>query len=87
MATKYFKKVTFWAREFRLPLFFQTIINKNKGALAFYKNSVIHAYYLDNTEEKLKEEGFKFFTNKNKIAKYEKDVQKVLKQIEKIVQE
>lgn len=87
MATKYFKKVTFWAREFMLPLFFQTLINKNKNTVAFYKNLMIHCYYLDDTEEKLGVGGYKFFIDKNKVDRYKKQVQKTLEQLKKITVE
>jgi len=87
MANKYFKKATFWAREFRLPLFYLALINKNSNTIVFYKNSVTHYYYLNDTEEKLKIQGYNFFTDKNKVVGYKNRVKGVLRQIEKIVQE
>lgn len=87
MKTKYFKTTSFWAREFRLPIFFQVIINKGYKTIAFYKNSIIHAYYLDNQEKKLSDIGYKFFTNNQEVIGYQKKVNDILKEIKKTTKE
>jgi len=86
MVTKYFSKVTFWARELRLPLFWLPQI-MGQDSLLFYKNSIIHLYHLNNKEKKAAEIGFKFFTNKTKVAGYKKLIQKIFRDIENIVNE
>ncbi len=83
MKTKYFKKIDFWARELRLPLFWLPQLIKKDG-LIFYKNSVCHLYYLNGREKRDAEYGYKFFTNKKKVSGYEKQAANVLKKMEEI---
>ncbi len=90
MTSKYFKKVDFWAREFRLPLFWLTdkrhkIMGNN--TLMLYKNSVIHAYHLDDREIKASKEGYKFFTNKKNVREYENQIKEIRNGIKNINKE
>ena len=80
MKLKYFSKVDFWAREFRLPLFWITDPNHKifaAGALVLYKNNVIHIYHLDDTEAKLSEKGYKYFSDKSNVINYKKRVREI----------
>lgn len=80
IGTKYFKKADFWARELRLPLFWMTDPGHEifkRGILVFYKNNVLHVYYLDDLGIKAAEKGYKFFTDKFKAASYKKQVGKI----------
>ncbi len=78
MKTKYFKKVNFWARELKVPLFW--LIDPNHKilrdkTLIFYKNNIIHSYCLDDKEIEASKKGYKFFINKNNVRKYEKEIE------------
>ncbi|MFH1308258.1 MAG: PEP-utilizing enzyme [archaeon] len=89
MLPKGIYKITFWARELRLPLFF--LSNKSielfaNDMLILYKNSVIHVYYLNDRDKKTAGYGYKFFTNNGNIKNYKKQVQQILKEIEKTKQ-
>jgi len=87
MKTKYFKKVDFWARELRLPLFWMTDSKHEifeEGVLVFYKNNIIHIYHLDDIETKLSEREYKFFSNKLNAASYKERVGKIRDSIKRI---
>ncbi|MEK7116849.1 MAG: PEP-utilizing enzyme [Patescibacteria group bacterium] len=86
--TKYFKKIDFWARELRLPLFWLTDSKHNivkEGALVLYKNNIIHVYHLDDIETKLSDREYKFFFDKLKAASYKKRVDEIRDSIKQIV--
>jgi len=83
MKTKYFEKAIFWTRELRLPLFWLPRITQN-NSLTFYKNSILHIYYLGDRNIKSAELGYKFFTKKSNVAKYEREIKSILSQIDKI---
>ena len=90
MTTKCFRKATFWAREFRIPLFWLTdkrhkIFGEN--TLVFYKNSLVHAYHLNDREIKAAGIGYKFFTNKSNLTKYKKEVEEIRNLIRQIAKE
>ena len=80
------KNINFWARELRLPLFW--MMNRNhkifsENVLFFYKNNVMHFYYLNDKEKKAAEIGYKFFTNAENVKKYELQVSKIIEKINK----
>lgn len=88
METNYFKKVDFWARELRTPLFWLTdpgheIFKEN--VLVFYKKNIIHAYHLDDMEIKAGEKGYKFFSDKSNVISYKKQAGKVRNLIKKVM--
>ncbi|MFH1551354.1 MAG: PEP-utilizing enzyme [bacterium] len=87
MKVKYFKKATFWAREFRLPLFW--LMDKKhrifrKSTLLLYKNSIIHAYHLDDLEIKAAQSGYKYFIKKDNVEEYAKQIDNVLALLKKV---
>jgi len=85
--TKYFKKVDFWARELRLPLFWMTDPGHEifkEGVLVLYKNNVIHVYHLDDIEIKVSEKGYKFFSNKLNVISYKKQVKEIRNLIKRV---
>lgn len=84
MKIKDFKKITFWTRELRLPLFWLPKIVKD-DTLVFYKKSIVHLYHLNNKEEKAAEEGYKYFSNNKNVASYEKKIKKIIQGIREIV--
>ncbi|MEI6494479.1 MAG: PEP-utilizing enzyme [bacterium] len=84
---KYFTKATFWAREFRLPLFW--LMDKDhqimsEDTLIIYKGATIAAYHLDDREEILSREAYKFFHNKNGLIKYRTETANILKVISEL---
>lgn len=83
MKKKYFQKTEFWTREFRLPLFWLSKITGN-NSLVFYKNSVLHIYYLNDRHIKATISGYKFFTDKKKVARYKQRVGDLLSEIKQV---
>lgn len=87
MPNKYFKKATFWAREFRIPLYWLTDKKQKifgEDTLIIYRKSVIHAYNLNDREIKAARYGYRFFTNKDNLRKYQakaKEIQNSIKAI------
>lgn len=76
-----FKKAVFWAREFRMPLFWigdkdHKIFQKN--ILVLYKNSVITMFHLNGQEKIMADSGLKIFSNPRKFKDYEKKVKESL---------
>src|SRR4030042_2469925 len=90
MKTKFFKKVDFWARELRLPLFWLTDPKHeifSEDVLVFYKNNVMHVYNLNKREAKAAEKGYKFFANKNNVIKYKKENKEIRSLIRQITRD
>lgn len=69
------KNIEFWAREYRLPLFWLTDKNRalvEDNCLCFYKNSVLHLYLLNNRYKQEVESGYRYFNRKGGFSKYGK---------------
>lgn len=83
-----YKKAVFWAREFRMPLFWigdkeRKIFQKNN--LVLYRNSVIVMFHLNGREVVWAEEGLNYFSSFQKIEDYEKKVKESFLAIDKFL--
>lgn len=90
MKTKYFKKITFWFRGPRTPLFYVDAKNHkafSENCLVIYKNSMIHVYYMNDRDEKEANRGFGFFVKKENTTKYQKMTDVVMDKLKKISNE
>lgn len=80
-----FKTVSFWAREYRSPLFWYTY--KNGGSyrdktLVFRKGSVMHLYHLDDRVERGADAGRAFFIEGDGLAEFRSMADKVSQAID-----
>jgi len=90
MKTKYFKKITFWFRGPRMPLFYIDAKNHkafSENCLIMYKNSMIHVYYLNDGDKKEADRGFSFFVKKENTTKYQKMTDIAMGKLKKISNE
>jgi phosphohistidine swiveling domain-containing protein len=77
---KKFKHIGFWAREFRLPLFWLSDSNLkvfSDKTLSVYKNSIIHLYYLEDKSSIGSRKMFDYFSKRQNLSKYEKQCNKI----------
>lgn len=64
-------------------MFWLSSISGN-NSLSLYKNSVVHLYYLNKREIRSSRLGYKFFSNKKNVDRYEKKVGEVILEIKAI---
>jgi len=78
------KNIEFWAREYKLPLFWLTdkdhLILKD-DMFGFYKNSRLHFYFLNDRYQKEMQNGYKYFMKKGAFEKYERLCTDMLKKL------
>jgi pyruvate,water dikinase len=90
MKTKDLKKISFWFRGPRMPLFYIDAKNHkafSENCLIMYKNSMIHVYYLNDRDEKEANKGFSFFVKKENTTKYQKMTDIAMDKLKKISNE
>jgi phosphohistidine swiveling domain-containing protein len=81
--------VEFWARETILPLFWLTDSEHFLGDLTlfFYKNGMLHFYYLNGSEKNEEKSGFNYFSKEENVRLYEKESEEAIKNAEKVFNE
>jgi phosphohistidine swiveling domain-containing protein len=67
------KSIEFWAREYRLPLFWLTDprhMSIGDDNLFLYKNSVVHCYYVNQRAMRDRASGFRYFSRPDGFKRY-----------------
>ena len=81
------KKIEYWTREAKMPLFWLTDKNGRvvlgDNVLCLYHKSSAFYYYSNERYEKDVREGFKFYNKPDNIKKYLKKVNLLIKELEK----
>lgn len=82
------KKIDFWAREFKLPLFWLTGKKRSlveDDSICFYKNSALHLYFLNNRVEEEVRSGYRYFSKKGGFENYIKLAEQMIKKLRKVI--
>jgi phosphohistidine swiveling domain-containing protein len=80
---KNIRTAAFWAREYRIPIFWLTAKKWFGGkisVIALYQDNVASFYIINDGAEKLDREGEVFFSNAKNIDEYRKTVKKILEE-------
>lgn len=80
MSLSRIKSLEFWAREYRMPLFWLTDprhLSIGNNNLFLYKNSVLHCYYLNQRIEQERLSGKRYFSNAERFRRYLKATSKL----------
>ncbi|MBU1915714.1 hypothetical protein KKC47_01120 [Patescibacteria group bacterium] len=87
--TKDIKNITFWAREFGIPLFWLTDKNhkiiSSLDNLVFFKGTVFHCYHLNDAQARAAKRGFRLFSQKNSAVRYAQQAKLIIEEFKKVV--
>jgi phosphohistidine swiveling domain-containing protein len=88
---KNIKNLTFWAREYGVPLFWLTDKNhkiiSSLDNLVFFKGKVFHCYHLNNAQKQAAQRGNRIFGQKKSVAKYDRQAKEVLRKLQQVALE